>query len=251
MYEYRELLRALSTAYIKARYKQTIFGIGWAFIPSLLLLATALIVFRNLLNYSYALPYSIYIFLGLWFWTFFSNALSFSVPNLVQNTALLRKIYFPREVLIVAATVPSILDFAINTIIVLALFIYFHSTPPLVLLYAIPLFLILYFFTLGLALMLSMFNVAFRDVGKLLPILLQVLFFVSPVIYGITQITDKWRALVKINPLTGVIETMRSLVLETPPDWYILTATIAVSLITFYVGYYIFKKGEELAADIV
>lgn len=252
LYEYRELLRALSVSYLKARYKQTALGIGWAIIPSLVLMATTLAIFPNLLTYHGSIPYPLYIFLGFWVWTLFANALSFAVPNLVQNVSLIRKVSFPREILIVAALVPSIVDFLFGFLVVIGLMIYYHVALSITIL-ALPLLLITeFFFILGIALGLSILNVAFRDVAKLLPVALQILLFASPVVYGISQITDQWKNLIKLNPLTGIIEGVRNTIAgNTWPDWNLFIIAVITSVLCFTIGYFIFKKGEELIADII
>ena len=252
LYTYRELLFALSKSYTNARYKQTILGFGWALLPALILLCTTLAVFPNLFAYKGSIPYPIYIFLGFWIWTFFSNALSFAVPNLVANTSLLRKVYFPREVLIVAAAVPSILDFAIGSCITIGLLLFYKIPIGLPIIVLPFIILILFIFTIGLSLGFSILNVAFRDVSKMLPLFLQILLFASPVVYSLDTITDKWRTLILWNPLTGIIESTRSVLgAHAWPNWQVLGISAIGSITIFIISYALFKKGESVIADIV
>ena len=253
LYKYRELFFALSSSYIKARYKQTILGAGWALVQPAMLMLTVIFVFPVIANISPSMkPYSLFVFIGFWLWTFFSNSLSFSVPSLVQNTPLLRKIYFPREIFIVASIVPSLLDFILGLAILMVMMIYFSiSVSPLfILLPFIFFFFIL--FTLGLGFLGSIINVAFRDVSKFLPIALQILFFATPIIYSFDNVKQSYIIFYKLNPLTGLIDAFRSITIKgeiSNPRSLIYAVTTSFTI--FIIGYFIFKKGEEVIADIV
>jgi len=253
LYEYRELLYALSRSYIKARYKQTILGVGWALIQPIVLMLTIIFVFPEIANISPEMqPYSLFVFIGFWIWTLFANSLAFAIPNLVQNTALLRKVYFPREILIISAILPNLLDFIIG-IIILSIFMIYFSVPINILFLLLPFLLLIFvFFTTGIALLGSIANVAFRDVSKFLPIGLQILFFATPIIYSFNNINTTYVKLYKINPLTGIIDSFRSIIMYGTIDHPIaLVYALIVSVVIFYIGYFVFKKGEEVIADIV
>ncbi|MEI8174729.1 MAG: ABC transporter permease [bacterium] len=253
LYEYRELLYALSGSYIKARYKQTILGVGWALVQPLVLMLTIIFVFPQIANISQdMMPYSLFVFIGFWIWTLFANSLAFSIPNLVQNTALLRKVYFPREILVVSAILPNLLDFCIG-ILVLIIFMIYFSVPINISFLLLPFLLIIFmFFTLGIALLGSVANVAFRDVSKFLPIGLQILFFATPIIYSFNNVNSAYVKLYKINPLTGVIDGFRSIIMHGTIDHPLtLVYALIFSIIVFYIGYFTFKKGEQIMADII
>lgn len=253
LYQYRELLYALSGSYLKARYKQTILGVGWALVQPLILMLTVIFVFPLISNISDDMkPYSLFVFIGFWIWTLFANSISFSIPNLVQNTALLRKVYFPREILIVSATLPSLFDFLISIFVLIVFMIYF-SIPINILFLLLPFLLIIFiFFTLGIAFLGSIANVAFRDVSKFLPIGLQILFFATPIIYSFSNVNENFLKLYKINPLTGVIDGFRSIIMHGTIDHPItLVYALIVSVLVFYVGYFTFKKGEQIITDII
>ncbi|MEI7810392.1 MAG: ABC transporter permease [bacterium] len=253
LYKYRELLFALSRSYIKARYKQTILGVGWAIVQPVVLMLTIIFVFPLIANISPDMkPYSLFVFIGFWIWTLFSNSLSFAIPNLVQNTALLRKVYFPREILVVAAIIPSLLDFAIG-ILVLFIFMFHFGVPFNIDFLLLPFLLVIFmFFTLGISLLGAVANVAFRDVAKFLPIALQILFFATPIIYSFNNVNGAYVKLYKANPLTGVIDGFRSIIMRgTIDNPKTLVYALIVSIVVFYTGYFIFKKGEQVMADII
>lgn len=249
---YRQLLYILSQSYIKARYKQTILGVLWAVAQPLVLMIIVTLVLSNLnQGQTISLPYPIFAFIGFWVWALFSNSLSFAVPNLVQNSALLRKIYFPREILVIAAVVPSLLDFGLGFVVLLFLALYFNVTvTPLLI--ALPFFLlILLLFILGIAFLGSILNVAFRDVSKFLPISLQIIFFASPIIYPSAFIPEKYSSLINANPLTGVIEGMRLVIVNNTFSTSGLFYAFVASLVCCWIGYFVFKKGEQIIADIL
>lgn len=253
LYNYRELFYALSLSYIKARYKQTVLGTGWALVQPAVLMLTVIFVFPMIANITPAMkPYSLFVFVGFWLWTFFSNSLSFSIPNLVSNTSLLRKIYFPREILIVAAVVPSLLDFALALAILIVMMIYFGIHLTFFILLLPILFFIFILFTLGLSFLGAIANVAFRDVSKFLPIMLQILFFATPIIYSFDNVRSSYILFYKLNPLTGIIDSFRSIIIHGRIDHpFSLAYATGASIAIFLAGYYIFKKGEQVIADII
>ncbi len=249
---YRELLFTLSESYIKARYKQTILGGTWAVVPPLLLVFTAVAFIPNLSTRSpELLPYSLFVFVGFWFWAFFANALSFAIPNVAQNSPLLRKVYFPREILVLAAIVPSILDFLIG-LPVLLFIMFLYQVPFHLSLLLLPfVFITELFLVFGLSCAGAIANVAFRDVSKFLPILLQILLFSSPVIYALSDMNPTYSFFIRWNPLTGIFDTARSFILPRYPfhmDEFF--AAFIISILVAYLGYRLFKLGERVIVDI-
>lgn len=253
-YEYRELLYALSESYIKARYKQTILGVGWALVPPILLMLTVIYAFPHLADIAPEMePYPLFVFIGFWFWTFFANSLAFAVPSLVQNVSLLRKVYFPREILVIAAIVPSILDTLLGVLPLLVLLYYFSIPLSLSFVLLFILFIIEGFFVLGIAFLGAIANVAFRDVTKFLPISLQILFFATPIIYSINTVSmGTYATIYKLNPLAGTIDAARSIVLNhTIIHPYALAYALCVSIAVCGMGYLTFKAGEKIITDII
>lgn len=243
----------LSLSYLKARYRQTILGFGWAVLPTIILVFTVVFIFPSVSSsFNINGPYILFVFIGFWVWTFFSSALSFAIPNLVQNVNLLRKIYFPREILIVSAIIPVLVDYFVGLLIIICLGIYYGITIKISLIILPALFIIQVFLILGISFLGSIANVAFRDVSKLLPTMLQVLFFISPIIYPLNSVSDRFRIFLIWNPISGIIEGYRNIfIYGTFPDPTLFYCSFISSIVIFMIGYHVFKKGEQFISDII
>lgn len=253
IWKYRELVYALSRSYIIARYKQTILGVGWALIPPILLGLTILFAFPGKISITPEMePYPLFVFIGFWLWALFSNGLSFAVNSLVSQSSLLRKAFFPRELLVVSSVAPIVLDFLIGFLVILIMLIFYKVKLTLFWLLIPFLILIYLILIISIGLLGSLANVAFRDFGKSLSILLQVLFFVSPVIYSFTSVPEKYALLYKLNPLTGLIEAIRTIILNGHIIYYrscIYSIGFTVLLLIFASNF--FRRGEKVIADII
>ncbi|OGI71810.1 hypothetical protein A3J61_02305 [Candidatus Nomurabacteria bacterium RIFCSPHIGHO2_02_FULL_38_15] len=253
IWHYRELVYTLSRSYIIARYKQTILGVGWALIPPILLGLTILFAFPGKINITPEMqPYALFVFVGFWLWALFSNALTFAVNSLVSQGALVRKAFFPRELLVVASIAPIVLDFLIGFIVILVLLMFYKI--KLTLFWLLIPFLVLFYILLiiSVGLLGAMANVAFRDFGKSLTILLQVLFFVSPVIYSFTSVPAKYAIFYKLNPLTGLIEAIRTIIINGHIIYYrSCIYSIAFTILLLILASNFFKRGEKVIADII
>lgn len=251
--EYRELILSLTISGIKAKYKQSILGVAWAILQPLVLMLISIFIFSHIIKVpSDNIPYPIFVFTALLPWTLFSNGISYAIPALVQNITLLRKIYFPREIFVIAALLSALFDYLIASIIFLGMLVYYQIPfTTNILFFPIILFVQLLLMT-GISLMGAIVNVAFRDAERSLPILLQVLILASPVVYSLQLVPEKFRPLYILNPLVGIMDSYRNIFLKgTSPDFYYLTLSFGISLLIFYLGYFWFKKGEKLIADII
>jgi len=199
------------------------------------------------------IPYPIFSYTGLLFWQFFSTALSNSSNSFVTNQAILQKIYFPRVIMAIAATLVSFVDFIFASIVFVGLMIFYHYSPSLIgLLLVIPALLITFITSAGLGLFLSTLNVKYRDVRYALPFFIQILLFLTPVIYPITLVSKNYQWLLALNPMTGVIETMRSGLLNTGNiDWGILGISIMGAFGLFIIGYLYFYNNEKDFGDVI
>lgn len=253
IWRYRELVYTLSRSYIIARYKQTILGVGWALIPPILLGLTILFAFPGKIAITPEMqPYPLFVFVGFWLWALFSNGLTFAISSLVAQSSLLRKAFFPRELLVVASIAPIVLDFLIGLIVILAMLI-FYKVKITIFWLLIPILVIFYLLLiLSIGLLGALANVGFRDFGKSLTILLQVLFFVSPVIYSFTSVPEKYAIFYKINPLTGIIEAIRTIILNGHIIYYrACIYSIGFTIILLIIASNVFRKGERVIADII
>lgn len=251
---FRELFYVLSWRDVKVRYKQTVLGIMWAALQPIATMVIFTVFFGNLAKIpSGNLPYAFFVFCGLVFWTFFSSALTNSSNSMIENEQLIKKVYFPKAILPLSSIVTSSIDFVINLflliIIAIILKVGFHWNVLLV----IPLGVLLTAFTAGgIGFFLSSFNVKYRDVRYILPFFIQLMMFLTPVIYPLTILSPRNRWIMALNPMSSVIESVR---LAFSNGRYLNIGYIMVSLVSaiciFVIGYFYFKKTERFFADIV
>jgi len=253
LWVYRELLYFLTWRDIKVRYKQTILGATWAIIQPLFTMLLFTLFFGKLGHIpSDGVPYPIFAYAGLLPWTFFSNAVTNSGNSLVGSANLITKVYFPRMIIPGAAVGAGLVDFAIAFVILIALMIYYHVALTWNLL-ALPLLLALTtLLALGVGMWASALNVKYRDIRYALPFLVQLWMFFSPVIYPVSLMPQKWRWILWLNPLSGIIEGFRSSLFGVNQfDWTALGISIAVTLGILVYSAYSFRRMERVFADIV
>jgi lipopolysaccharide transport system permease protein len=254
LWSYRELLYFLTWRDVLVRYKQAILGVAWAVFQPFITMVVFTLVFNQLLDVKSPdpkVPYEVFSFSGLLAWQFFSGALSRSGVSLVGNAALLTKVYFPRLVIPLSAVLAGLVDFAVSFVILLVLMASFGMAPGWQIVF-LPLFLLLAVASaLAVSLWLSALNVLYRDVQYIIPFLVQVWMFVSPVIYPIDKIPARLRIVFSLNPMTGVIGGFRwALLGERPPDNY-MWVSIAVVAVLLVGGLFYFKRMERTFADVV
>src|SRR2546421_1206486 len=253
LWVYRELLYFLTWRDIKVRYKQTLLGASWAIIQPLFTMLLFTLFFGKLAHVPPdAVPYPIFAYAGLLPWTFFSNAVTNSGNSLVGNANLITKVYFPRMIIPGAAVGAGLVDFAIAFVILIGLMIYYHVGLTWNLL-AVPFLLALTtLLALGVGMWTSALNVKYRDVRYALPFMIQLWMFASPVIYPASLIPQKWRWVLWLNPLTGIIEGFRSSLFGVNQfDWTALSISIVVTLGILVYSAYSFRRMERVFADIV
>lgn len=257
LWKYRELLYFLIWKDVKIRYKQTALGILWILLQPLISIAIFTVIFGDMLNVpSGNVPYPIFAYAALLPWNYFTGALNRASNILVTSANLITKIYFPRLVLPLSGVLAGLVDFVIAFAIYLVLMVVYRTplTPAIL---ALPLFLLLGIITaLGFSLWFSALNVRYRDVVYLMPFLLQAWMYITPVIYGSTLIPERFRFLLLLNPMTGVVNGFRWSLLNVaeispmavPYDYL---ASVAVAVVVFISGLIFFRNTERTFADIV
>ena len=253
VWNYRELLYILAKRDIKVRYKQTIFGGLWAIIQPFFMMVVFTLFFGRLAKMpSDGIPYPIFVYAGLLPWTYFANALSASGNSLVGSANLITKIYFPRLIIPASASLAGLLDFFIATTVLGAMMIYYQFAPSINIL-LFPLLVSLTFLcAVGVGLWLSALNVEYRDIRYVIPFLIQVWMFLSPVIYPVSIVKEKYRWLLALNPMGGIIEAYRSSLLgHLPINWFQLVISTIIIFLLFTSGLYYFRKMERSFADVV
>jgi lipopolysaccharide transport system permease protein len=252
LWHYRELAWVLTERDIKVRYKQTVLGFAWAIIQPVTLMAVFSIFFGGLAKMpSDGLPYPIFVYAGLLPWTFFSNAIAGSANSLVGSANLLSKVYFPRLFIPFSAVGSGLVDFAIATVILLLMCIWYGVGWSLNLLAAPLLVAGTVFIALGVGVFLAALNVAYRDFRYVIPFLIQFWMFVTPVVYPASLVPEGWRWLLFLNPMAGFIEGFRSAFLGRPFDWTAISISLAVAAAAFVIGVAYFQKVERRFADII
>ncbi|HVV15519.1 MAG TPA: ABC transporter permease [Candidatus Paceibacterota bacterium] len=253
LWRYRELLFFFSWRDLKVRYKQTAIGVAWAVFQPLATMLIFTLFFGTLLKVpSDGIPYPIFVYTGLLFWQFFSSSLGDVSGSLVSNQSIITKVYFPRLILPLAVVATNFIDFCVASGVLVALMVYYGFLPNLMGLFILPVLLLMtYFAALGGGLFLSALNVKYRDVRYILPYFMQMLLFITPVIYP-ASIAGKYSWLLAINPMTGIIKAARGALLGTEPvNWALLGISSLAILVLFAVGLVVFKKTERYFADIV
>jgi len=253
LWAYRELFYFLVWRDIKVRYKQTLLGVAWVVAQPLFTTVIFTLFFGILARVpSEGVPYPVFAFAGLLPWTFFSTAVTQSGNSLISNSNLITKVYFPRIIIPAAAIGGGLLDFAISFVVLVGLMLYYQVAPTWGLLLLPFLVLLVTLFAFAMGTWLSALNVKYRDVRHLLPFLLQMWMFASPVIYPPTFVPERWRWLIILNPLTGIINGFRAAIFPQKQfNWPGLGVSCAITLFFLVYALYTFRRMEKNFADIV
>ena len=263
--DYRELIWVLAWKNVTVRYKQAYLGIGWAILKPLALMLVFSLVRSFVGIPSGNVPYPILAFAALMPWIFFQESASEGVQSVVGNAALIRKIYFPREVFPITGIMTKVVELAINAVILAALMLWFGVAPNIQILWAPLIILYTMLATLTIALAGAAINVYYRDVGAALPVLLSLLMYASPVIYPLELVKNKllvqhaggeWSnvlyTLYTLNPLAGIIDSFQNVVLRgAPPDFVAILPGAILVAIALPISYRIFKRAESHFADVI
>jgi len=252
---YRELFYFFAWRDIKVRYKQTVLGAGWAILQPLLAAGIFTLFFNHVAKISSGasnVPYPVFAYLGLMYWNAFAAALGTVSNSLLSNSGVLTKIYFPRLIPPLAATALSIVDFFFAAIVFFIIMLGYRVSPgwqgfALI----IPSLVLLTVIALGVGLFFAALNVKYRDVRSALPFIIQIWFFVSPVIYPVSYIPARFQSLVYLNPVTGAISSVKQGLFHEANDWHGLLISWVVALIMLAIGLWYFKRTEKNFVDII
>ena len=252
IWAYRELLFFLTWRDVKVRYKQTALGAVWAILQPLFMMLIFTIFFGRLAGVaSSGIPYPLFALAGLVPWTFFSNAIAASGNSLVGSSNLITKVYFPRLLVPAAAMLAGLVDFALAFAMFCVLMIYYGVAPTRQVLVLPVLILLTALFALGVGTWMSALNVKYRDVRFALPFLIQLWLFVSSVIMPSSSLGPKWRRLLLLNPMSGIIEGYRAALFGLPFDWTALGIAALITVAVLIYAFYSFARVERSFADII
>jgi lipopolysaccharide transport system permease protein len=248
----RDLFYFLMWRDVKVRYKQTVLGVAWVALQPLLTMVIFTIIFGRLAHLpSDGLAYPIFVYAGLLPWNFFANAVTTSSNSLVGNATLITKVYFPRLVIPGAAVGAGLVDLSISGTILLAMCFYYHISLGFRLMMLVPLVGLLTIFSAAIGLWMSALNVKYRDIRYVLPFIIQIWMYVTPVIYPVTFIPARWRWAVMLNPLSGIIEAFRSAIFNQSFNYSGLIAAAIMTMSFFIYAVYDFRRMERVFADII
>jgi len=253
LYRHRDLLWLWTMREIRVRYKQSILGGAWAILQPLSLMVIFSVVFGYFVKVpTDGIPYPVFSYSALLPWTLFATSITFAVPSLVNNMNLVTKVYFPREILPFAAVGAALIDYLIAAVLFVVLMVIYSVPVNFSILFLPFILLIQIVMTLGISLLASALTVLMRDVRYIVPLALQLLMYLSPVVYPLSIVPENLRVIYLLNPMSGLIENYRRVtVYGLMPDWLMMIPAILIASVLFIVGYAYFKHAEGTFADII
>jgi lipopolysaccharide transport system permease protein len=253
IWQYRTVLHNLVWRDIKVRYKQTVLGVSWAILQPLLKMLIFTLVFGRWASLGpEGYPYPIFVFAGMLPWEFFAASLARCSDCIVTQQEFVTKVYFPRLIIPLSAIGSMLLDSAISLLILIALLLHYPQVQVgWEILAVIPLMLLTTLIALGTGVLFAALNVAYRDVRHIIPFIVQVWMFVTPVVYPVTLIPENWRWLLALNPMMGIVAAFRGAIIGLPFEWFNLGISAAVGFGLCLVGIAYFRRTERFFADIV
>lgn len=252
LWSYRELIASFVKRDIQVRYRQTIIGGLWAIIQPFSTMVIFSFFFGHLAKISGGgVPYTIFSYAGLLLWTYFTGAITASSGSMVASAGLITKVYFPRIIIPISATITGLLDYMVASVVLIGLMLYYQIVPT-ILIFLVPITLLLtWMLAMGMGFWLSAINVKYRDVGYVLPFFIQLMLFVTPVIYP-SSIAPNFKFLLSLNPMTGIIDAHRAMILGgLPVNWESLGISAVMVAIILLSGSAYFKSVEKHFADII
>jgi lipopolysaccharide transport system permease protein len=250
---YRDLLLTLTIHRVKVRYKQSVLGIAWAVLQPLLLMLVYTIIFSVVTKMpSEGAPYAVFVYAALLPWTFFSTSITTASTSLVTHNNLITKVYFPREILPLTYVLAALFDFAMASVVLVVLLAVYKVSIGIGIVLAVPVMAIAVLFALAMALFLSAFQVRFRDIGIAMALIMQLWMYATPVVYPLSVVPQRFRWLYSLNPMVGVVENFRQVVLQHGHlDIAVLLPGLVVSCLLLPAAYLYFKTAEATMADVI
>jgi lipopolysaccharide transport system permease protein len=252
LWVYRELLYFLTWRDVKIRYKQTAIGVFWAILQPVLTTAIFTILFSSFERFQTKdVPYPLFALSGLMIWLFVHTSITMASGSFVSNTNLVTKIYFPRLIVPLAAVFAGLIDLLFSFALIVILMIYYGVRPNWQILLAPVFFFLAITQTIAFGTLFSALNVRFRDVKFALPFALQIWMLASPIFYPSNILSEKWRLIFALNPLTGILEGFRASIFGTNFDWTVIAVSSASVLVTLAFSLFVFKRMEDDFADLI
>jgi len=253
LWHFRELLYFLAWRDVKVRYKQAAFGAAWAIIQPLFTMLIFTFFFGRMANIpSGGIPYPLYFYTTLVSWTYFAGTLGQAGNSLVSNSSLITKIYFPRILLPASSALSSLLDFGVGSSFLVVMMLYYRIMPSWKIVFWPLVVLDMLVVTLGISMWFAALNVRYRDIKHVIPFMVQLGLWVTPVLYPVTYLSPRWRPLLALNPLSAVMEGFRACLFPNHQlDWKLMATSLGASLLFLVIGVLYFRKAERTFADII
>ena len=249
LYSYRELLKTNIKKDVGGKYKNSFLGVIWSFISPLLQIAVYALVFQVILK-SDIENYTVYLCCGLIPWQYFSSVVLRGAASIIDNGSIIKKVYFPREILPISVVTSEGVNFLISTVIILGFVIFGGIGLSINILWYFVILAIQYIVSIGVAFIVSSLSVYFRDLLHLLGIIIQLLFYATPIVYASSAVPAELQWLIKINPMAYLIEGYRNIFYnKMPPDFHNLLIALAMGIVLCVIGYFVFKKLEKRFAE--
>ena len=251
LFEYKELIINLTVKELKLKYRNSTLGFIWSFLNPLLMLVVYTFAFSFILKVK--IPntnFTVFLLAGLLPWTFFQTAVQMSTSSIVSNANLIKKVYFPREIIPLTIIFSNFVNFLITLLVLFASVALFKVKVGFSLIMLPISLILLLFFVIGVSLILSSLNVLYRDVSHLVEVAFMAWFYVTPIIYSLTMIPAKYRLILMLNPMTLIVESIRaSMVYDTWPKASYVLCIVLVDLVLLFIGYKVFTKLEKRFAE--
>lgn len=251
IFQYRFMLWGMISSDLRTRYKGSVFGFLWTFLNPLLMLLVYGMVFKTVMRVS--LPhYLLFLFIGLLGWNLFANSIMSSVGVINRQSSIIKKLYFPREILPISIVLASAINYVLSLVILIPFLVISGVYPSWTWVYWPLILIIEVIFTMGLSLFFSAINVFLRDVEHMLSIVLMAWFYLTPVVYTLTMIPNKYVQYFKMNPVAGIIVSYQDILYyHLPPRWKLFTYSIGISLMVLLFGWAVFRKLNRRFAEEV
>ena len=249
---YRELLYFLTLRDVKVRYKQTLMGLAWVIIQPLGTMLIFTLVFNRFVRLDAGpLPYPLFALSGLLLWLFFANAVTNSTNSLISNANLITKVYFPRLFIPAASVGAGLVDLGVAFLLLIVMCFYYGVSLTLHSLLLPLIILLMSLLALGVGLLSAALTVKYRDLRHALPFIIQLWMFASPVIYPASVVPEKWKWILTVNPVAGIIEGFRASLTGQPFNWLHLSVAAAITFVLLVISVYVFRRFEDTFADVV
>lgn len=252
LFQYRDLLYFLTKKNFIIKYKQTLIGVTWAIIQPVMQMLVFSILFGKFIGIpSDNAPYPIFVYSALLPWTFFANSISACNNSIINHAGLINKVYFPRLLIPLSAIGSQLIDFCLSFLVLIGIMIYYHFSVSFGFLMIIPLIILTIFAAFGIGTFIAALSGIYRDFRHIIPFLLSIWMFLTPVIYPPSIVGSKLEFLIHFNPMTGIVTGFRAAILNQPMNWPSLGISLAISGLFFFMGTFYFSRSENRFADVV